>query len=370
MDSIEGFKTFIPKLADYAIANKIQDEPVFAWWVPYVIKKRKTIIQKIKSKYWQRTHKYEIRIPKTVKEANDCDKENSNTMWSDTIKKEMPKIVAAMEEHEGDVQQLVGYHQISGHLIFDIKLGENFQRKARYFADGHKTITPPSVTYSTVVSHNSVQICLIIAAMNNLEFLSGGIENACLLAPCREKVWLRAGPKFGHLEGKVMIVKKALYGLKSSGAAFRSHLTDTLDSIGFKGSLANPDVWMRPATRPTGETYYEYILCYVDVILCISHDARRPMDEIKKTLKFKNDKVEEPDFYLGASLKKKEPNGKKVWTMTPYEYLRNAIATVESQLAKRGKKLPARATTPMVSGYYPKLDSSPDLDQDNIMLFQ
>lgn len=35
-------------------------------------------------------------------------------------------------------------------------------------------------------------------------------------APCREKVWLRVGPEFGHHEGKVMIVKKVLYGLWSS----------------------------------------------------------------------------------------------------------------------------------------------------------
>ena len=200
--------------------------------------------------------------------------------------------------------------------------------------DAHKTKTPPSVIYSTVVSCNLVRICLTIAAMNDLEVLFGDIENIYLSAPCHEKVWLRAGPKFGHLKGKVMVVKKALYGLKSSGAALRSCLADTLDGIGFKSSLADPDVWMRPATRPTGETYYEYILCYVDDILCISHDARHPIDEIKKTLKFKNDKIEEPDFFLGASLKKKELNGKKVWTMTPYKYLRNAIATVESQLTK------------------------------------
>ena len=91
-----------------------------------MIKKRLSTIQKIKLKYWQCTHKYGMSIPKTVKEAQDFDKENGNTMWSDAIKKEMPKIVAAVEEHKGDVQQLVGYQQISGHLIFDIKLGENF----------------------------------------------------------------------------------------------------------------------------------------------------------------------------------------------------------------------------------------------------
>ena len=54
------------QLATYAMENKLDKLPAFAWWVPYVIRKRKRIIKKLKSKYWSRTHKYGIRIPKTV----------------------------------------------------------------------------------------------------------------------------------------------------------------------------------------------------------------------------------------------------------------------------------------------------------------
>ena len=41
-------------LADYAVANGLLEEPVFAWWVPYTLKKRKAIVQKVKTKYWRR----------------------------------------------------------------------------------------------------------------------------------------------------------------------------------------------------------------------------------------------------------------------------------------------------------------------------
>ena len=51
-------------LSDYAIANRIQDEPVFAWWVPYTPKKRIAVISNIKSKYWKKTHKYGIHVTK------------------------------------------------------------------------------------------------------------------------------------------------------------------------------------------------------------------------------------------------------------------------------------------------------------------
>jgi hypothetical protein len=51
------------QLAEYSVKNKISLEPAFAWWTPYVLKKRNRIIVKIKSKYWVRTHKYGIELP-------------------------------------------------------------------------------------------------------------------------------------------------------------------------------------------------------------------------------------------------------------------------------------------------------------------
>ena len=36
-------------LTNYSVVNKLQDEPTFAWWVPYTLNKRIAIIIKIKS---------------------------------------------------------------------------------------------------------------------------------------------------------------------------------------------------------------------------------------------------------------------------------------------------------------------------------
>ena len=76
--------------------NKIDDEPAFAWWVPYTIRKTKQIISKLKSKYWERTHKYGMRVPKRVDEAYEIDKENGDTLWADAMEEEMPKIKNAV----------------------------------------------------------------------------------------------------------------------------------------------------------------------------------------------------------------------------------------------------------------------------------
>ena len=103
-------------MAEYAVSNRIQDEPAFAWWVPYTLGKRESIIKKIKSKYWQRSHKYGIWIPKSVKEAYEIDKANGDNIWTAAIQKEMPKIIDAVAVYDGDPKHLVGYQQITGHI--------------------------------------------------------------------------------------------------------------------------------------------------------------------------------------------------------------------------------------------------------------
>ena len=50
-----------------------------------------------------------------------------------------------------------------------------------------------------------------------------------------------------------MIIKRALYGLKSSGAAFRAKLADCIWDMGYQPSKADPDVWLRAATKAKGE---------------------------------------------------------------------------------------------------------------------
>ena len=116
-------ESFPVQVAEYAVTSRIQDEPAFAWWVPHVLKKRRAIVAKVKSKYWDRTHKYGIRIPKDVAEARRIDKENGNTLWWDAIQEEMKNVMIAFEEAE---EVPIGYSPLTTHLVFDVKLCENF----------------------------------------------------------------------------------------------------------------------------------------------------------------------------------------------------------------------------------------------------
>ena len=167
--------------------------------------------------------------------------------------------------------------------------------------------------------------------------MSADIENAYLTVPCAEKIWTRGGPEFGSETGEPFLVVNALYGLKSSGAAFRSFLAAKLDDMGFKSTLADPDVWIRPAVKPDGEEYYQYMLVYVDDLLCIAHYATVPLREVMSDFKFKKDAIEPPEIYLGARLQAKDLNGRKVWTMSSQDYTKAIIAYLEERLTKKGQ---------------------------------
>jgi hypothetical protein len=284
---------------------------------------------------------------------------------------EMQNNRIAFEEIEGNPEELVGYEKITCHMIFDVKLSENFRRKARFVADGHRVETPASITYSTVVSRDSVRILLLIAALNGVDIKGADVQNAFLSAKNLEKHWMIAGPEFGDEEGKPFVVVRALYGLKSASAAFRAFMATKLDEIGFKSSTADPDVWLRPATKSCGFKYYEYVMVYVDDILALSEDPTRILKSIEgDTVKYKNDKIETPSMYLGAKLKFKELNGTECWSITSVDYVNAAVKTIKEALEGKRWKLPSKAKTPMSASYYPELDTSPELDADDITLYQ
>ena len=361
------------ELAEYAVANKISEEPAFAWWVRDVLRRRDRIIKKVKSRYWSRTHKFGIELPKSVAEALEIDRRTGTDFWAKAIGKEMRNVMVAFEFRDDDVVP-IGYKHIDCHMIFEIKM--DLTRKARFVAGGHQTDPPKESTYSSVVSRDSVRIAFVIAALNDLDVLSADIQNAYLNAPTKERCYTTAGLEFGKAkQGRPVIIVRALYGLKSSGARFRDHMAATLREAGYDSCLADPDVWMRANTRPDGFKYWEYVLCYVDDVLVISHEPQKVMDTLSRTYTLKEGTVKEPDQYLGAEVRKiqiadSDDPTKTRWGMSSDLYIKRAIADVERELTNVGRYLKAKAKTPLMTGYRPELDASPELDARRANYFQ
>jgi ribosomal protein L31E len=83
------------EVTEYAVANHLVEEPAFKWWVPHVIKRRNRIISKVKLRYWKTTHKFGIRLPKSVEEALKIDRTTNMDLWRKAINKELSRVKVA-----------------------------------------------------------------------------------------------------------------------------------------------------------------------------------------------------------------------------------------------------------------------------------
>ena len=172
-------------------------------------------------------HRFGFEIPKTVKRALEIDQETGTSLWQDAIATEMSVVKVAFDILEDDQNVPPGYQYMECHMIFDIKL-DGFQRKARLVTRGHMTEAPAVMMYASIVSHESVQIALTVAALNELDVMTSDIQNAYLTAPCEEHIWTTLGPEFGTAQGQKALIIQALYGLKSAGGSFGRHLADCM----------------------------------------------------------------------------------------------------------------------------------------------
>ena len=358
-------------VADYAQANGIADEPAFKWWVPYTLRKRDRIIAAVNHRVRKSTHKYGVHIPTSVENAYLIDKQNGNTLWRTAIAKEMKNVSIAFDILDEKEHLPPGYTKASCHLVFDVKM--DFTRKARYVMDGHLTADPKGSTYAGVVSRESVRIAFTYAALNGVEVWAADIMNAYLQAPTSETHFIICGLEFG-LEnvGKRAKVVRALYGGKASGRDFRNNLRSCMQHLNFESCKADPDVWMRPATKSDGTKYYEYVLLYVDDALVVSENGERLLrEELGKYFDLKEASIGPPDIYLGGKVSSVTlENGVKAYAFSPSQYVQAAVTNLESYLSEKGEKLPCKATTPLSSNYRPEVDISDELDSADAAYYQ
>jgi hypothetical protein len=87
-------EAFPVQTAEYAVANKVakQTRP----------ETRDRMIKKVKSRYWKRSHKYGVELPKSVKEALAVDTKSGTTFWKDAIEMEMKNVMPAFEFQDDD----------------------------------------------------------------------------------------------------------------------------------------------------------------------------------------------------------------------------------------------------------------------------
>ena len=199
--------------AEYARLMGIDHEPAFNWWVMHVLEKQDHIILLVLKcilRYLKCSHKFGIKVPISIKDALELDCKNKNTFWADAIAIEMKNVGVAFWILPDGTAAYNGYQKILCHMIFGVKM-EDFCRKAGLVAGGHQTKAPVTITYASVVSHETIRLALTIAALNDLEVKVLNV-NAYITTPITEKVWTILGLEFGPDTGNKIALVAAIQG--------------------------------------------------------------------------------------------------------------------------------------------------------------
>ena len=233
-------------------------------------------------------------------------------------------------------------------MIFDVKF--DLRRKARLVAGGHLTSPPKEDIYSGVVGMEAVRLGFLLASLNNLDVCAADIGNAFLYGKTQEKVYIVAGPEFGPLQGKPLLIDKGLYGLRTSSARFHEHLAEKLRRMGYTPSYADPDLWIKDC-----DTHYEYLATYVDDILSFSKDPMAVIADIRQNYILKG--VGFPEYYLGGDVEHLDEgwhrDGPRIG-LSATTYIKNIIEKLEQMMNREFKSY----KTPMDENYHPELDTS------------
>ena len=352
-------------LAQYAKSKELLDQAKWKWAYKYVKndqKMQRMLRQMNLAKKRKVGIKYQfgIRVPRTIKEAYELDKLNNDTAWADAIEKEVRLLYDLFEcfklvpENEGPPE---GYNKIP--LLWAFAVKYDGRRRARCVAGGHKTPDLDEDLYSGVVNLETVRLAFIAAILMDLKVIAADVSSAYINAFTTEKVYVIAGPEFGQLEGRKLIIVRALYGLKSSGARWHQKLADNLRDMGFYQCKADFDLWI----RNMGD-HYEYVAVIVDDLLIFSKDPDEIIKDLEKVFGYELKGVGTPEYYNGADIEFDED--RNCWTMSAKTYIKNVCERIEKLLNVTLKNY----DSPLIVGDHPELDESDLMAGSEISIYQ
>ena len=303
-------------------------------------------------------YKYGYLIPNTHEEAMELDRINGNTKWYDAEQLETSQLLeyeTFIDKGKGG-KPPIGYQKIRVHMIYDVK--HDGRHRARMVAGGHLTPAPLESIYSGVVSLRGLRLIVFLSELNNLLLWGGDIGSAYLEALTKERVYIIAGPEFGPLEGHILVIYKALYGLRSSGLRWHERMADILRDIGFIPSIADGDIWM----RRNGEIY-EYIAVYVDDLAIAAKDPAAIVAQLQDVYKLKLKGVGELKFHLGCDFFRDPDN---TLCYGPKKYIDKMIDGYKNLFGD----VPKDYSSPLIKNDHPEFDDTELLDEEGIKKYQ
>ena len=223
-----------------------------------------------------------------------------------------------------------------------------------------------------MVGLETIRLGFALAAIHGLDICAADVGNAYLYGTTNEKVCIRAGPEFGpERQGKWLIIEKALYGLRSSGARWHEAFADTIREMGYTPSKADPNLWIKDCGG-----HYEYLATYVDDILVFGKRPRQTIEILRSKYILKG--VGTLEYYLGGDVVDLSQDisgwaGKNIkFGLSTETYIRRIATQIQqtyNQMFHSNTGI-RKAATPLPERFHPEQDTSDLLDQDGAAFYR
>lgn len=269
--------------------------------------------------------------PRTITEAcrrQDADKwiEAADTEWENLIAHDAYEWVHPPKEAQ----------VISTTMVFKKKItqtGALEKFKARLCARGDQQEKEEGEErFSPVTRLNLLRLTLATAVEKKLHLKTADINGAYLYAPIGKKdVYCRPPPGFRRADGKVMKLKKSLYGLGSSGRAWYQMFTGYLLELGFEKAGEEGTVFyitskIKNKLGVIKDPYEMTVVTYVDDTLTTTNNLKAYEAFISKlNEKFLVSHEEDATSFIGALITYDREKGVLILSQEKfiYETLRN-----------------------------------------------
>jgi hypothetical protein len=259
--------------------------------------RRYRTMQNIDEVLEQELHLAEGEEPATLTEAQ------ADAAWRAAMEEEMGAI---MENHTWELCNLPSGHRPIGlKWVYKLKknpAGDVVRHKARLVAKGYaqRAGIDFDEVFAPVARLDSVRLLLAVAAHQKWEVHHLDVKFAFLNGELTEEVFVSQPPGFvvRDQEGKVLRLKKALYGLRQAPCAWNAKLDSSLLSLGFSRSRSEHAVY----TRGRGKSRL-LLGVYVDDLVVTGEDQQeiaRFKDQMKNL--FKMSDLGMLTYYLGIEV--------------------------------------------------------------------
>ena len=213
--------------------------------------------------------------------------------------------------------------------------------KARLVAKGFSQVKGESFNevYAPVAKFNTIKAMIGLATKHKLPIMQYDFETAYLNGDIDAEVYMELPEGYGsRTGGKVVRLRKGLYGLKQAGKLWNDKLNGELLNLGYERAKSDSCVYhMR-----TEDGGFQALIVYVDDLLAFGTNSKLRdtlMRKLGKTFKMKE--LGKINWFLGMNFRQSDDNSEV--TIDQSQYLK-------SMLIKFGMEKSKPADTPLVAG--------------------